>query len=61
MTDGRPHTILKFAKSADSKARLAGRRPVQITDSPRPGPKLPEPIRSNASPVPIEETTVDVP
>jgi diaminohydroxyphosphoribosylaminopyrimidine deaminase/5-amino-6-(5-phosphoribosylamino)uracil reductase len=31
MTDGRPHTILKLAVSADGKAGLAGRRPVQIT------------------------------
>jgi diaminohydroxyphosphoribosylaminopyrimidine deaminase/5-amino-6-(5-phosphoribosylamino)uracil reductase len=33
MTDGRPHTILKLAVSADGKAGLAGRRPVQITGS----------------------------
>lgn len=31
MTDGRPHTILKLAVSADGKAGLAGRRPVPIT------------------------------
>ena len=61
MADGRPHTILKLANSADGKVGLAGRRPVQITGSSRRGPKLPEPIRLNASPVPIEETTIDVP
>ena len=33
MTDGRPHTILKLAVSADGKAGLSGRRPVQITGS----------------------------
>jgi len=33
MTDGRPHTILKLAISADGKAGLSGRRPVQITGS----------------------------
>jgi diaminohydroxyphosphoribosylaminopyrimidine deaminase / 5-amino-6-(5-phosphoribosylamino)uracil reductase len=33
MIDGRPHTILKLAVSADGKAGLAGRRPVQITGS----------------------------
>ena len=33
MTDGRPHVILKLAVSADGKAGLAGRRPVQITGS----------------------------
>ncbi|MPZ41595.1 MAG: bifunctional diaminohydroxyphosphoribosylaminopyrimidine deaminase/5-amino-6-(5-phosphoribosylamino)uracil reductase RibD [Rhizobiales bacterium] len=33
ITDGRPHTILKLAVSADGKAGLAGRRPVQITGS----------------------------
>jgi diaminohydroxyphosphoribosylaminopyrimidine deaminase/5-amino-6-(5-phosphoribosylamino)uracil reductase len=33
MTDGRPHTILKLAVSADGKAGLAGRQPVQITGS----------------------------
>jgi len=31
MTDGRPHTILKLAMSADGKAGLAGRRPAAIT------------------------------
>jgi diaminohydroxyphosphoribosylaminopyrimidine deaminase/5-amino-6-(5-phosphoribosylamino)uracil reductase len=31
MRDGRPHTILKIAVSADGKAGLAGRRPVAIT------------------------------
>jgi len=29
--DGRPHVTLKLAASADAKAALAGRRPVQIT------------------------------
>ena len=33
MTHGRPHTILKLAVSADGKAGLSGRRPVQITGS----------------------------
>lgn len=33
MTDGRPHTVLKLAVSADGKAGLSGRRPVQITGS----------------------------
>src|SRR5262245_20009575 len=33
MTDGRPHVILKLAVSADGKAGLAGRKPVQITGS----------------------------
>jgi diaminohydroxyphosphoribosylaminopyrimidine deaminase / 5-amino-6-(5-phosphoribosylamino)uracil reductase len=33
MTEGRPHTILKLAVSADGKAGLLGRRPVQITGS----------------------------
>jgi diaminohydroxyphosphoribosylaminopyrimidine deaminase/5-amino-6-(5-phosphoribosylamino)uracil reductase len=33
MTDGRPHTMLKLAVSADGKAGLSGRRPVQITGS----------------------------
>src|SRR5262249_17931801 len=33
MTDGRPNVILKLAVSADGKAGLAGRRPVQITGS----------------------------
>jgi diaminohydroxyphosphoribosylaminopyrimidine deaminase / 5-amino-6-(5-phosphoribosylamino)uracil reductase len=33
MVDGRPHTILKLAVSADGKAGLSGRRPVQITGS----------------------------
>jgi diaminohydroxyphosphoribosylaminopyrimidine deaminase / 5-amino-6-(5-phosphoribosylamino)uracil reductase len=33
VTDGRPHTILKLAVSADGKAGLSGRRPVQITGS----------------------------
>ena len=33
MTDGRPHVILKLAVSADGKAGLSGRRPVQITGS----------------------------
>jgi diaminohydroxyphosphoribosylaminopyrimidine deaminase/5-amino-6-(5-phosphoribosylamino)uracil reductase len=31
VTDGRPHTILKLAVSADGKAGLAGRRPAAIT------------------------------
>ena len=31
MTDGRPHTILKLAVSADGKAGLSGRRPAAIT------------------------------
>jgi diaminohydroxyphosphoribosylaminopyrimidine deaminase/5-amino-6-(5-phosphoribosylamino)uracil reductase len=31
MIDGRPHTILKLAVSADGKAGLAGRRPAVIT------------------------------
>jgi diaminohydroxyphosphoribosylaminopyrimidine deaminase/5-amino-6-(5-phosphoribosylamino)uracil reductase len=33
MTDGRPHVILKLAVSADGKAGLSGRKPVQITGS----------------------------
>ena len=33
MTDGRPHTTVKLAVSADGKAGLSGRRPVQITGS----------------------------
>jgi diaminohydroxyphosphoribosylaminopyrimidine deaminase/5-amino-6-(5-phosphoribosylamino)uracil reductase len=33
VTDGRPHVILKLAVSADGKAGLAGRKPVQITGS----------------------------
>jgi diaminohydroxyphosphoribosylaminopyrimidine deaminase / 5-amino-6-(5-phosphoribosylamino)uracil reductase len=33
MTDKRPHVIMKLAVSADGKAGLAGRRPVQITGS----------------------------
>jgi diaminohydroxyphosphoribosylaminopyrimidine deaminase / 5-amino-6-(5-phosphoribosylamino)uracil reductase len=33
MTDARPHAILKLAVSADGKAGLSGRRPVQITGS----------------------------
>ncbi len=33
MTAGRPHSILKLAVSADGKAGLSGRRPVQITGS----------------------------
>jgi diaminohydroxyphosphoribosylaminopyrimidine deaminase/5-amino-6-(5-phosphoribosylamino)uracil reductase len=33
VTDQRPHTILKLAASADGKAGLSGRRPVQITGS----------------------------
>ena len=33
ITDGRPHAILKLAVSADGKAGLAGRKPVQITGS----------------------------
>ncbi len=33
MTEGRPQTILKLAVSADGKAGLSGRRPVQITGS----------------------------
>jgi diaminohydroxyphosphoribosylaminopyrimidine deaminase / 5-amino-6-(5-phosphoribosylamino)uracil reductase len=33
MTDARPQTILKLAVSADGKAGLAGRKPVQITGS----------------------------
>jgi len=31
MRDGRPHTILKLASSADGKVALSGRRPVGIT------------------------------
>ena len=31
IVDGRPHVTLKFAVSADGKAALAGRRPIQIT------------------------------
>ncbi len=31
MRDARPHVLLKLAVSADGKAGLAGRRPVQIT------------------------------
>ncbi len=31
MRDGRPHTILKLALSADGKVALSGRRPVGIT------------------------------
>ncbi len=31
MADGRPHTILKLAVSADGKAGLVGRRPAAIT------------------------------
>jgi diaminohydroxyphosphoribosylaminopyrimidine deaminase/5-amino-6-(5-phosphoribosylamino)uracil reductase len=33
VTEGRPHVTLKLAVSADGKAGLAGRRPVQITGS----------------------------
>src|SRR5262245_32384221 len=33
MTDKRPHVMMKLAVSADGKAGLAGRRPVQITGS----------------------------
>src|SRR6185503_2306739 len=33
VTDGRPHVTLKLAVSADGKAGLSGRRPVQITGS----------------------------
>ncbi|MBX9775019.1 MAG: bifunctional diaminohydroxyphosphoribosylaminopyrimidine deaminase/5-amino-6-(5-phosphoribosylamino)uracil reductase RibD [Xanthobacteraceae bacterium] len=33
MTDGRPQVILKLAMSADGKAGLRGRKPVQITGS----------------------------
>lgn len=33
ITDGRPHVILKLAASADGKAGLSGRKPVQITGS----------------------------
>jgi diaminohydroxyphosphoribosylaminopyrimidine deaminase/5-amino-6-(5-phosphoribosylamino)uracil reductase len=34
MRDGRPHTILKLAVSADEKAGLPGRRPAAITGEP---------------------------
>lgn len=34
ITEGRPHTILKLAVSADGKAGLSGRRPVAITGEP---------------------------
>ena len=33
VTEGRPHVLLKLAVSANGKAGLAGRRPVQITGS----------------------------
>lgn len=33
VSDGRPHVMLKLAVSADGKAGLSGRRPVQITGS----------------------------